>query len=267
MPEITINSGTPAEDQAHVDAMVAKADAGVDPNAKPQAAPTDGKSGEADLAGFKSQEDLVKAYNELRAKMSREGAPKAEEPAPATEQPKPEEATREQANEAAKAAGVDMAALESEFLQNGGLSDETYKNLEKAGFGRETVDAYIAGQQALADQMQARIEEHVGGADKLEAALEWAKSGLSREEQVAFNNTVDTADEAGIKLALDGLMAKFANAEGSEPSLIGGSTTGNGGSVFRSTAELTAAMRDPRYQTDPAYRADVEQRLARSSIF
>ncbi|MDQ2651568.1 MAG: hypothetical protein M3Z20_00875 [Chloroflexota bacterium] len=32
--------------------------------------------------------------------------------------------------------------------------------------------------------------------------------------------------------------------------------------AFRSTAELTAAMRDPRYKNDPAYRDEVAQRLA-----
>ena len=34
--------------------------------------------------------------------------------------------------------------------------------------------------------------------------------------------------------------------------------------AFRSQAELARAISDPRYPTDPAYRMDVEEKLARS---
>lgn len=265
MPEVTITPETKPEDQAHIEAMAKKAEEGVtDPNKQQQqAAPTDGKPDW--LGEFDSPEDMAKAYQALRAKMSKEGAPKEE--APKAEAPKPEEASREDAAKAAEAAGVDMGALEAEFTEKGGLSDETYESLAKAGFDRATVDGYIAGQQALADASQARIEAHVGGAETLEAMIEWAASGLSPEEKVAFNKTVDTADEASLLLALDGLKAKYVASEGSEPNLLGGKTTGSPGGVFRSTAELTTAMSDPRYGKDPAYRADVEAKLARSSIF
>ena len=270
MAEVQIPVNEQAEDQAHIDAMVKKAEEGVSPNGnQQQAAPTDGKP--EWLGDFESPEAMAKAYNELRSKMSKEGAPKGE-PSQASEgdveaDPEGDAASRDEAAEAAEAAGIDMSALEAEFMTDGALSDATYEKLSKAGFDKNTVDAYIAGQQALGEQMQSRIEAHVGGADKLSAALEWAQTGLSAEEQTAFNNAIDKADEAGVKLAMDGLMAKFAKSEGSEPKLLGGATKASSGSVFRSTAELTAAMNDPRYSRDPAYRADVEQRLARSDIF
>ena len=38
------------------------------------------------------------------------------------------------------------------------------------------------------------------------------------------------------------------------------------GDVFRSQAELVAAMSDPRYDLDPAYRMDVVDKLDRSNI-
>jgi hypothetical protein len=278
MAEVQIPVNENTEDQAYIDAMVKKAEDGVTPNSgQPQAAPTDGKP--EWLGDFESPEAMAKAYNELRTKMSQEGAPKgepAQEPEGdaevATEgdteaSPEGDAASRDEAAEAAEAAGIDMSAVEAEFMTDGALSDATYEKLSKAGFDKNTVDAYIAGQQALGEQMQARIEAHVGGADKLSAALEWAQTGLTAEEQTAFNNAIDKADEAGVKLAMDGLMAKFAKSEGSEPKLLGGATKASSGSVFRSTAELTAAMNDPRYSRDPAYRADVEQRLARSDIF
>ena len=36
--------------------------------------------------------------------------------------------------------------------------------------------------------------------------------------------------------------------------------------TFRSQAEVVAAMQDPRYDNDPAYRQDVFQKLERSNI-
>jgi len=36
---------------------------------------------------------------------------------------------------------------------------------------------------------------------------------------------------------------------------------------FRSTAQVVAAMKDPRYGKDSAYTKDVEQKLGRSSVF
>jgi len=35
---------------------------------------------------------------------------------------------------------------------------------------------------------------------------------------------------------------------------------------FRSQAELVAAMRDPRYESDPAYQQDVYEKLERSNV-
>ena len=38
------------------------------------------------------------------------------------------------------------------------------------------------------------------------------------------------------------------------------------GDVFRSQAQLVAAMSDPRYDNDPAYRSDVVEKLNRSDL-
>jgi hypothetical protein len=262
MAEVNITPVKPEEDQAHIDAMVAKAAQGVGPAGAPQGDPAAKPEW---LGDFDSPEEMAKAYAELRSKMSKDGAPKPEDKP--SETPSPDEATREQAAEATKKAGVDLAALESEFTESGALSEATYAKLAEAGFDKTTVDTYIAGQQALNEQFRNRIAEHVGGSERLNSALEWATTNLSPIEAKAFNSVVDTADEAGLKLALDGLMAKFDADGGAEPTLLGGNVNRNSGSIFRSTAELTAAMGDPRYARDPAYRADVEQRLARSSIF
>jgi hypothetical protein len=70
-------------------------------------------------------------------------------------------------------------------------------------------------------------------------------------------------------LAIAGLNAQFRATQGSNPSLLNGFAPAGGDAVvgYRSTAELTTAMSDPRYAKDPAYRKDVEAKLAASKLF
>lgn len=129
------------------------------------------------------------------------------------------------------------------------------------------MNAYIEGQRALAAGVRNEVLATVGGEQTYTDMVQWAATNMSKAEIDAFNSVVDGRDKGQVMLAVQGLKARYEAANGSNPKLINGSTTGNSGAVFRSTAELTAAMRDPRYRTDSAYRADVEQRLSRSNIF
>lgn len=63
------------------------------------------------------------------------------------------------------------------------------------------------------------------------------------------------------------MMSRYTTSEGNEPRLVKGVATGDATAVFRSTAELVSAMKDPKYKNDPAYRQDVIDKLGRSSIF
>jgi hypothetical protein len=48
--------------------------------------------------------------------------------------------------------------------------------------------------------------------------------------------------------------------------MIQGKAPSSSGNSFRSQAELVAAMGDPRYDTDEAYRDDVLRRLDQSDL-
>ena len=48
--------------------------------------------------------------------------------------------------------------------------------------------------------------------------------------------------------------------------MLQGKAPSNSRDVFRSQAELVAAMSDPRYESDEAYRADVVEKLDRSDV-
>ena len=48
--------------------------------------------------------------------------------------------------------------------------------------------------------------------------------------------------------------------------MLTGRNAGQPADVFRSPAEVVAAMQDPRYDRDPAYRQDVFDKLGRSDV-
>ena len=69
-----------------------------------------------------------------------------------------------------------------------------------------------------------------------------------------------------VKLAVEGLRSKYQAAEGSDPALIAGQSAPSSGGNYSSWAEVTQAMRDPRYKSDPAYRQSVTSKLERSNV-
>ena len=48
--------------------------------------------------------------------------------------------------------------------------------------------------------------------------------------------------------------------------MVTGKANKQGGEVFRSQAEVVKAMQDSRYDRDPAYRRDIQDKLERSDI-
>jgi hypothetical protein len=109
--------------------------------------------------------------------------------------------------------------------------------------------------------------EIAGGQEGYSQMMEWAAGNLAPSEIEAYNATVDTGDEGITRLAVQGLVARYRSEVGTEPNLVEGTTSATSGGRFESAAEVTAAMRDPRYQNDPAYRQRVAQMMARSSVF
>ena len=110
------------------------------------------------------------------------------------------------------------------------------------------------------------IKNSAGGEQKYAQIINWAKSNLSEQKITAFDEVVNTGSVQAIQLAVSGLKAEYDNANGVEGRMVTGKAPQNSGDVFRSQQELVAAMNDPRYDRDPAYRQDVIQKLDRSDL-
>lgn len=205
---------------------------------------------------FDNPEDMAKAYKELQKKMS---------------EPKADKKAAKKSVEEPAGAEVTTGAIESarnEFSESGELSDSTFDALEAAGLPRAFVEQYINGQEAMSIQQAASIQESIGGAGNYEAMAEWASENMADGDLDAFNAIVEGPSVEQARITVKGMYAQFQAAGGKGPALVQGSTSGDSGvKPFGSTAQVTEAMRDPRYANDPAYRENVEKRMSVSSIF
>ncbi len=212
---------------------------------------------------FNSVEDLAKSYSELEKKL---GEPKTEEaPQPKQEDPK-QEADLEIANKAAASAGLNVQDLQSEFDNTGELKAESYQALDKAGIPKEYVDQFIAGQLAMRENLVSDVKGVAGGEDGYAEMMQWASNNLSEAEKNAYNNSVNNSDVEAIKLAVNGLKARYESSNGIEPNLTQGKASPSSQGGYRSWAEVTQAMNDPRYTKDEAYQADVQNKLKNSNL-
>jgi hypothetical protein len=261
---VIVNSTSPTEDPAHAQAMIDKIDAA---NALP---PADGATPPSDPPTedrpqwlpekFKSPEDMAKAYAELESKLGKPAEPTP--PADPTATPPADQVADELATK-----GLDLNNFSQEFNTKGELSAESYDKLEKAGYPRNIVDQYIDGQKAQAALYESEVKAIAGGDKGFAEMVDWAKANLTPAEIQAYNNAIDSGDAAQAKLAVAGIHAKFASARPTEPSLFNGNTaSGLSSDSYESIAQMQKDMANPDYAKDPAFRARVERKLARSNI-
>ena len=229
---------------------------------------------------FKTPEDLARSYKELEARMSRGEQPEepqveaedVAEPAadpevPATMDDLSENEAVAEAQELLGNKGLDFNDFYNEFAESGELSEESYANLQEAGFSKDFVNSWIAGQEALQAKQDAVVYESVGGQEAYKEVVTWAAENLPKGEIDAYNQAVSSGNIELAQLAASGLKAKYEAQAGRQPNLVKGEAPSTAGDIFGSTAELTAAIADPRYRTDEAYRRSVSDKLGRSRLF
>lgn len=225
---------------------------------------------EPSVEAMKAELEALKAeLNKLKTPDTQEEGDKESEES--EEETKTNE-LEEEAGAILKVAGLDVKPFADEFAKNGGLSEDSYKKLEEAGFPKAVVDQYIAGAKAntvLSQQKEAEIKGLVGGNDAYTEMVRWAKDNLTAEEIQAYDRIMHSGDEEAIRFAVTGLKARFSADGGKAPSLVSGRSPAGTRPLnsFRSSHEVVEAMRDPRYGKDAAYTREVEARLAQSNVF
>lgn len=171
-------------------------------------------------------------------------------------------------------AGLDVNVFDSELKADGALSQGSYDKLAEAGYSKAMVDQYLAGANnvqaeasAVATLEAQEIAEVKNSVENLDDALNWAKEGLTPEQQKSYNNMIESGNKQQAMAAVTWLGSLYAEAEGSEPNLNFGDGGDSDTSKFTSSAEITAAMKDKRYGKDAAYTRSVERKVGRSKVF
>ena len=233
--------------------------------------------------GTVRQDALLSAYLAMEAK---QGAAKTEVPAgtdPNADTPPADGAVpkleipegKDPVEHVVTAAGLNVEALSAKIVTDGKLDDADIAAIEKLGIPRALIDAHVtavskAAQTAVAEN-DASAATALGGADRMAKVLEWAGANLPDAEKARLNGMLKSA---GWRDAVDVLNSRYSAAHPAsaatiaasrEPNLRQGNNSPPTVAGYRSVSERTADMNNPKYRTDPAFRAQVRARMAVST--
>ena len=223
------------------------------------------------LAGkYKNAEELESAYLSLQKKLGQEETSEEGE-----EGEGEEEGTDEEVSDEAPAVSLITEASEEYYANDGQLSEDTISRFSEMS-SQDLVNAYLEiqannpqAQTQAVEMSEAQVnsvQNAAGGEANYNRVVEWAASNLPDAQIDAFDSVVDSGNPAAIGIAFQGLQSRYDEANGYEGRMLQGKPAGNKNDIFRSQAELVAAMGDPRYENDPAYRADLIEKLNQSDL-
>lgn len=128
--------------------------------------------------------------------------------------------------------------------------------------------ADVAKLQAELQEMRRRdaarqVTEQLGGDSVVRGAMEWAQQNMTQQQLDAINADMARASVDGQTAIMRGLIeqsgaaaAPFAAGTGAPAGVV----------PFASQEAFLSAQRDPKYATDPEYRAEVLRRLSQSNL-
>ena len=216
---------------------------------------------------FENAEELENAYLELQRKMGSGDTDEDTEEAYLDEDEYYDEAT---------SAGIELIqdASDEYYANEGQLSPDTIEQFKEMS-SSDLVNAYIAIQENnpnqggysedLTDAEMNSVYNSAGGEAEYNRLTEWAADNLSDRKLDAFNSMIDQGNATAIQIAVSGLRSEYEAQEGYEGRMLTGKAA-RAVDGFRSQAEVVRAMSDPRYDSDPAYRQDVYDKLERSNV-
>ena len=120
--------------------------------------------------------------------------------------------------------------------------------------------------ETLSEAQAQELMDMVGGEKAYKSMLEWAGDNFGKEEVEMYDQVMESGNPNAIFFAVQALQSRYNDAVGSDGQLLTGRGAQNTDDSFKSQAELVAAMSDPRYDRDPAYRADLMRRLENSDV-
>ena len=227
------------------------------------------------LAGkYKNAQELENAYIELEKKLGEKSAGDSQEES--SDEPEAEAKTdTDEKTESADGYAFLEDLYEQASSEKGEISKEMISKLNDMSkqdiiqnflqFRADAANKY----QAIPDLSQQDVKELkglVGGDQNYSNMLQWAQSNLTEQEIGMFDSVMGSGDINAAFFAVNSLAQRYNDRVGYDGKMLTGNAPSDKGDTYRSQAEMVAAMSDPKYDKDPAYRRDVMEKVARSDM-
>ena len=226
------------------------------------------------LAGkYKNAQELEKAYVELQKKIGEKNPEDSEPTGESTDTTEGKKETEEEKEVKEESKPTILDTLWDQALDNENFKQETIAELEKLSstdVARMHMDYRAKNSQYeprdLSEKEIVQLKEVAGGEQEYNDMLKWADTNLNKQEIDMFDAVMERGDPLAAFFAVRALAYRYEDAQGYEGKMVTGTAPKSDSSQFRSQAEVVQAMSDPRYEKDPAYRADIMKKLERSNV-
>ena len=210
------------------------------------------------LAGkYKTAEELEKAYGELERKLG-------------SKEETTEEATTETNEEIATQPEAEVTFLNSlweEAQGDGEFKQETLSKLNEMS-QQDLAQEYLNYRASKTTQITTedikQIQQVAGGEQGYKEMMSWATENVPKGDLEMFDSVLEKDDPLAAFFAVQALNYRYRDAMGVEGEMLTGKAARTEQIGYKSQAELVAAMNDPRYDNDPAYRQQVIAKLDQS---
>tara|TARA_R100001443_G_scaffold12560_1_gene22261 strand:- start:836 stop:1600 length:765 start_codon:yes stop_codon:yes gene_type:complete len=118
----------------------------------------------------------------------------------------------------------------------------------------------------ITEEVATQLKNSVGGEKAYEQMIGWASENLQDNEIDMYDAVMESGDPNAAYFAMAAMSARYRDSVGYEGKLLQGKASSEQTKGFKSQAEVVAAMSDPRYDRDPAYRQEIVEKLERSNI-
>ena len=216
------------------------------------------------LAGkYKNAQELEQGYIELQKKL---GEGEAEEPVAEAEE-------EEYEGEEGEEDGSILDELWEYEINNEEFHEDAVAELQQMDpvdlanlhiEYRKQVEEEGVGAKDFTEAERTELKGVVGGDENYQNMLQWAGANLNQQEIDMFDAVMQRGDALGAFFAIRSLAYRYNDAAGYEGKMLTGNAPKTSGSQYRSQQEVIQAMSDPRYESDPAYRKDIMDKLTRS---
>jgi hypothetical protein len=158
--------------------------------------------------------------------------------------------------------------VSAEIIETGAVKPETLETFKKLGIQPEVVQRFIQAETQVQQFSKDIVVSELGGEQGSKTVRDWAIQNLSADQKQLFDSALWSGDLARVRKAAADLKSAYIEANGNVDNItpVAGQRGIPSIQPFRDRSEATAAIRDPRYKTSEAYRAEVARRRAMSNF-